>query len=74
MNKDLAKHFKGRNFFTPTVIEYGETKDSYYELSVGDSPVYLGHKMYGVTIASGEGSEGGFESEELARDYIKGLL
>ena len=73
MNKDLAIHFKGRNFFTPTVIEYGETKDSYYELSVGDSPVYIGQKMYGVTIASGEGSEGGFLDEQSAREYIKGL-
>lgn len=69
-NEHLKIHFKNRNFITPTVIEYGETKDSYYELSVG---TFMNKLMYGVTVASGEGSEGGFETEALAREYIKGL-
>lgn len=69
-NAHLKIHFKGKNFVTPTVIEYGETKDSYYELSVG---TFMNRLVYGVTVANDNGSMGGFETEALAREYIDTL-
>jgi hypothetical protein len=66
-----------KNFMTPYVIEYGITGEYAYELAsgAGFAPCST---MYGVSVVTREGertdeSEGGFSSEQAARDYIDEL-
>lgn len=79
---EYRHHFKGRNFMTPVVIEYGKIGDRYYELSrsqktsplVNDAVKKAGfaENLYGVTVSAGEGSAV-FHSEKDARDHIEAL-
>lgn len=55
-NQHLSKFFKGRNFLTPVVIEYGETENYIYELSKeNENPSSIG--IYGVTVVTKTGEE-----------------
>ena len=73
----ISAKFKGKNFMTPHVIEYGETENYIYELSWGHGSE-PNSELYGVTVLNKDGSrtEGlstCFNTEEQAKQHIQTL-
>ncbi len=67
--------FKGRNFMTPDIIEYGHTKNGLkYELSEGRG--FNNDKIFGVTVGNKLSTEVDHDKSDMfyslqdARDYI----
>ena len=60
------------NFMTPTVMEYGATRDHVWEMSWGEG--ILGGNLFGVTILTLTGDRTAlsksFGDEDRARTYI----
>jgi hypothetical protein len=72
------KYFRGSNFATPHVINYGDVSDALvYELSESGSTRFLGYNMVGVTVHNKSGEDTGmsqcFFSMDEARAYIHKL-
>lgn len=58
----IKSYFKGRNFVTPIVLDYGYKGKLVYELSEGD---FLGDKIFGVTVVNTED----VEDKSLSRSF-----
>ena len=71
MTDNIPSLFKGRNFITPNVIEYGRAGVFVYELSTGR---FMSANLYGVTVLTlnGEKTERSrcLHSMTDAREYI----
>jgi len=78
-NEQYRQYFKGKNFITQNIIEYGKiSEDKFYELSYGESLFPLSSQyIYGVSIADTNGFihdlSNSFESKKDAEDYINQL-
>ena len=76
---DLSHLFKGKNFITPHIIEYGRVGKYAYELSSGDSIFRRCEATYGVSVVDIKSktttdlSEGGFDTLKEANRYIASL-
>jgi hypothetical protein len=77
VGKKIKDFFRGSNFMTPSVLEYGESADKkyIYELSFGKG--MSNNTLYGVTVLTSKG-EATDRSELLdtlseAREYISSL-
>jgi hypothetical protein len=77
-----SRYFKGSNFMTPHLIEYGEiSNELVYELSHNGDSRFLGHKVYGVTVHKKTGENSGedvglsqcFFSMEEVNEYVNKL-
>ncbi len=73
---NIGRHFKGRNFMTPDIINYGESGSYIYELSSGRN-ICGTSLMYGVTVkqCNGDSTELGrkCDTKQEALDYIRTL-
>jgi hypothetical protein len=72
---DYSKHFHGKNFITPHIIQRGVVRGTVYELSRGKG--IFSDELFGVTISAQANprhkSSQAFTTRKEAENFIKSL-